>query len=256
MTRQLKKIDHMKYLVSNKNNLSYWYPKIQNIKGVRTPETIIIPFDFRSYWKVLDGQPLPEQAEKDFQKYYAAAEKLGYPVFMRTSQSSDKHSWKNTCYVESKEKLRKNLFNQIEHDAICDLFPNAVVFRKFIPMESYFTAWHGNFPVNKEIRCFINEGRLECYHPYWFEDAIKQAEQYGAVSDPNWRDRLPLITEFSKDDMAEIIGMLEKILPRFGKEWWSVDFAKSKRGKWYLIDMALGPVSYHYEGCKFKPKFM
>lgn len=252
-TRKFKDADGYMMAGNSKNNLNYWYPKIQSIKGVRTPETIIILFDFRSYWKVLDGQPLTEQIEKDFIKFYAAAEKLGYPVFMRTSEASDKHSWKDSCYVESKAKLKQNLFTLIEHDAMADIDPAAMVFRKFIPMESYFTAWHGDFPVNKEVRCFINQGRLECMHPYWFEDAIKQGEHQ--VSDPKWRDKLHLITTLTDDDKIEIGKMLAKVIPKFGKEWWSVDFAKSKTGEWFLLDMALGPVSYHYEGCKFKPKF-
>lgn len=240
-------IEHMRVLRDKRNSLSYWYPKIQGL--VRTPETIIMPFDFMAYWKLLDGAPIPKE---DVERFHAAANKLGYPVFMRTSQSSDKHSWKDTCFVKDKKSLKRNLFNLIEHDAMVDLFPDAIVFRKYIPMESYFTAWWGDFPVNKEFRCFIRDGKIECIHPYWPKAAIEQGSRW--IKDKDWESKFQLLTAINDVDVLEISAMLNKITLQFSSDWWSVDFAKSKAGEWYLIDMALGAVSYHYEGCKFAPR--
>lgn len=238
--------EHMAVLGDKRNSLTYWYPKIQGL--VRTPETIIVPIKATEYWHIFDGAPMPE---KDLPMMYEAAVKLGYPVFMRTSQSSDKHGWKDTCYLPKKKDLRKHLFSLLEHDAMADLMADAIVFRKYIPMESYFTAFYGDFPVNKEMRCFINKGKLECVHPYWPKAAIKQGEHY--IKDKDWESKFHLITEFSPADMDEVRSMLEKVIPQFGGEWWSVDFAKSADGQWYLIDMALGLASYHADGCPHSP---
>lgn len=248
MSKTYTELDVIRTSLDKRNSLYYWFPKIQSLP-INLPETIIIPIDSQRYYRImLDENRMPES---DIEKFYKAADTLGYPVFMRTSQSSNKHGWKNTCFVESSEHLTNNLSNLLEHDFLSDLVPNAIVFRKYIPMESYFTAWYGDFPVNKEIRCFINEGKVACIHSYWFEDAVKQGEKF--ASDKNWRKKMNLITSISDEDLTSITNQLEQVIPIFGNGWWSVDFSKSVTGTWYLIDMALGLCSYHFKGCPNEP---
>ena len=235
---------------SLKNSLSYWYPIIKG--HAPTPETVIVDLAFEDFWKYIDSG-IPKSNLSPFIK---AADSLGYPVFMRTSHASNKHDWENSCYVKDRSSIGGNLARLIEHDAMTSLYPDAIVFRKYIPMESYFTAFHGNFPVNKEMRCFIRNGKPECLHPYWFEDPIAQVAEYAPPSVADWKEKLKLVTTFSAEDYAEICSMLASVAPLFPDEYWSVDFAKGRDGKWYLIDMALGLVSYHWKGCPFEPEFV
>lgn len=245
-----KMSDCFKAAADKRNSLAYWFPKIEKL-DILTPKTIIVPIDTQRYFGVMcEENSVPES---DLEKFYQAADSFGYPVFMRTSQASNKHDWKNSCYVESKEKLKHNLFNLLEHDFMSDLVPNAIIFREFIPMESYFTGWYGEFPVNKELRCFIKDGKIDCMHPYWPMDALEQGMKFS--KNKNWQEQVYKITEFDDADILEIKAMLSQIIPVFGNEWWSVDFAKAKDGRWFCIDMALGLASYHYKGCPNEPIF-
>ena len=41
------------------------------------------------------------------------------------------------------------------------------------------------------------------------------------------------------------------VIDSISEDYWSVDFALGRDGKWYLIDMAAGEVSGHHPDCKF-----
>lgn len=227
------------------SSLLVWYPRI---KGMDIPQvkTMIVETGHQalSDWVVKD-KPLPDEI---WTKLYAAMDEIGkYPMFMRSDQASAKHEWKETCYIASRESLQKNLSALIDNHEMNnmagELGYEAIVFREFLELESYFTTdFYGDFPVNKEVRCFIRDGKLESMHNYWFEDAVKQ----GHPHDPKWRSKLKKLNALSEGDKMIIKNQLMKIGPRF-KDYWSVDFAKTKDGTWILIDMARGEVSYHPE---------
>lgn len=84
-----------------------------------------------------------------------------------------------------------------------------------------------------------------CHHPYWSEDAISQVEwTLEEETKKTWKD---LLVEMNQETKEEILT-LTKYSELVGKEiegFWSVDFAKAKKGIWYLIDMALGKNSWH-----------
>ena len=47
---------------------------------------------------------------------------------------------------------------------------------------------------------------------------------------------------------------MAKYIASYFKEYWSVDFLKTKDGLWYCIDMATGDRSYHWPDCKHSAK--
>src|SRR5690348_3327123 len=101
--------DGFRASADKRNSLAYWFPKLKKIVGINLPETVIIPVNSKVYFNVMcEEDRVPE---KDIEALKENAKKFGYPVFMRTSQSSDKHGWKNTCFVESEDKIKDNLFN-------------------------------------------------------------------------------------------------------------------------------------------------
>lgn len=50
--------------------------------------------------------------------------------------------------------------------------------------------------------------------------------------------------EIAKEDENSHYRLAEKVAKRF-EGYWSVDFARLRDGRWVLIDMALGEVSWH-----------
>ena len=230
----------------NENSLLYWYPKIKGL--VPTPETEWVEFpDWRILCAVIDGDP-----EKKFDLYIpqvlAAARKIGYPLFMRTDQSSAKHDWIDTCFVPDEAHVLGNLGRLLDMNFCCDLDPVALVFRRFIEMDYKFRAFRG-MPVAKEVRMFVRDGEIQCSHFYWPEEAI---EFYGDTKPPKkWRSLLRATARISKNDklvLRDYAGRIARALPGY----WSVDFCHGKNGEWWFIDAARGEQSYHDPKCRFK----
>lgn len=250
-----EEMDMWQFAGDPRNSMSFWWPRIRRLE-IPQPETKKLELDRRAYFKSLfdDDHNTPPPVG-DFDKMAEIAKSLGYPVFMRTSETSGKHQWNETCYVESPTKLKQNFWTLLEDNYLkIDHIPDAVFFRKFIPMESYFTGWYHEFPVNKEMRTFIRDGKVECYHPYWPIGAMKQAKP----KDPDWEEKFKKLCQLSEYDELTVLTYSNMVAQTFKEKyddsgWWSVDFAKGKDREWYLIDMALGPISAHFN-CKYKPK--
>ena len=227
----------------NRNSLMYWFPLIRDL-GIPVPKTALTPVDRDQLMPVLeDGEDWPDGFEETVK---SLARGIGYPLFLRSDLASAKHGWENTCYVESEEELLSHIFSVLEFNVIAGIVGgglpyNALVFREFIPLDSRFTAWDG-LPIARERRYFIKDGKVQCHHPYWIEDAVAK----GLPKEENWKS---LLAEMNREQDAEIA-----LLTSYAKEvsgvldgYWSVDFAKAKAGWWYLIDCALGNRSWHPE---------
>ena len=230
----------------NKSNLLYWFPKIKDLE-IPVPKTKTLELNPKNddLISIFDGnsQPLDSQMERILNK----TKEIGYPLFMKTGEFSGKHYWKTTCYVEKEENLRRQIVNLIEMSLCADITDNlpidALVFREYIPMKTLFTGFFGETPINPEFRFFINNGKVQCGHWYWVEDAIAIAEHR---LPKGWRVPLRYAKDFysSKEHIFLLTQHAQKIadvLP----DHWSIDFCLSKDDKWYLIDMALGEVSEH-----------
>jgi len=230
--------------LGKESSMLIWYPKLQGLSIPQIKTKIVnTGHEVLSDW-VRETSAIPESV---WQQLYDAMDEIGsYPMFMRTDQSSGKHSWSETCFLPSKNDLKGHLSMLLEEHEMQnmagELGYEAIVFREFLELENSFTAFYSDFPVSKEVRCFIKNGELVSIHNYWFEEAIKQ----GHPHDPKWREKLKKLNKITNDDLAEIITQLNKVIPKFN-DYWSVDFAKGKNGVWYLIDCARGEVSYHPE---------
>lgn len=226
----------------NKNSLLYWFPKVKNL--VPVPETVWVEIP-ENTWVVewLDGGIPREFINKLKEK----ARGIGYPLFMRTDQFSGKHDYRDTCYVKSEDNLARNLFRLIEANECADVVGlpvNAIVLREFIELDWRFHAFSG-LPIATEVRYFIRNNDVQCWHFYWPEDAIKFVEE-----DIDWRSELRDMMAEAKTD-EHIHMRYAKKIARNVDGYWSVDFARAKNGKWYLIDMAIGEESYHQSECKY-----
>jgi ATP-grasp domain, R2K clade family 3 len=234
-----------------KTDLSYWFPILQGT-GAMVPKTIILkcPVDLGPMAMGERVDEFPAFAEE----VKAAADAMGYPCFLRTGMTSGKHEWKNTCFIDSPEKVSQHIYNLVEFSECADIFgiPHETwVVREFLNLETSFTAFRG-FPVNQERRYFIAGGKVICSHPYWPEFSIEGHKP----SRPDWKKLLEQINHQSAEEIAELTGMSEKISLAFDGAW-SLDWARTVDGKWYAIDMAEAHRSFHWPGCPneelFKP---
>lgn len=223
----------------DRSSLLVWWPKTNDI-AIPVPKTAIVPLSNKDGRAFLDGKPLPSNFILTLREYARAIE---YPLFLRTDQASAKHGWKDASYVPDEKALPSHLgqvleFNELAH--IMGLPYEAVVLREYIPLESSFEAFYGRLPIAKERRYFVRDGEVICHHPYWIEDAIEGH----SPSKENWKE---LLSELNREHLVEValLSAYAKGVSRAIEGYWSVDFACSRTGEWYLIDMAEGHLSWH-----------
>ena len=232
------------------SSLLYWFPKIKDLP-IPIPKTVIwlIPKKyFPDIW--FEESVVFKMIEENEKEILKNARKIGFPLFLRTDQASAKFSWERSCYVEREEDLKRHAFEVIDFNLYCDILHSlpfkALVFREFIQGEIYFKAFFGNLPIGKEVRVFIRDGKVLCHHYYWIKDAIRETR----FKPKNWEELLDKASKLSEEDIKTIYKYSELVAERF-ENYWSIDFMKSKDGKWYLIDMARGEISWH-PPCKYK----
>ena len=230
--------------VINKSSMLYWFPKVKDLPIPQPKTEFVLSKD--DWWQYLDGKRLPDQ---DIATLKEAIKALGYPVFMRTDLASGKHQYLNTSYVDSEDKVLQNLFGLIEQNALRDIWFDTIVVREFIYLSYRFRAF-GGLPIGCERRYFIRDGEVICHHPYWVKEAIKfyqQSKNWENLPWQMWLKELNTESEIEVRILTNIAEMVGSVLPGS----WSVDFAKDRDGKWWLIDMALAEQSWH-PPCKNK----
>lgn len=211
---------------AEESSLLKWFPVVKKL-NIPIPETVIVK--------------IPTSPENMREK----ANEIGYPLFMKTDLIAGKHDWENTCFVEKEKYLNYNITNLISELEIVDMEAgspfNAIVFRKYIELDSKFKAFLG-MPVARERRYFINKGKVLCHHPYWIEEAI--SFWHNTKEPNNWRKLLKeLNTE--TDQEINMLSQYAKMVAEVFADDWAVDFAQAKDGTWYLIDMQRSKISWH-----------
>jgi ATP-grasp domain, R2K clade family 3 len=249
-------------MINAPNSMLFWYPKIKNI-GIRQPKTEMIKLIKEDrFFNDIEIENIASGNYKDLDpfmnKIYKKAKKIGYPLFLRTDEISGKHSWKNTCYVTEEKNLKEHIRRLFEETTMINgIWPQiglkGIILREYIPMNTLFTAFYGEMPVNPEIRAFIWNGEVVCAHWYWIKEAIIRGTP---------KDKLPGNWEYLIDHSIATLGnsMKKILLPaikvaKIFNHYWSVDFCQATNGDWVLIDMATGEKSWHPD-CKINDKIL
>lgn len=227
---------------NNRNRLSWWFPKIP--KDILVPKTVIIPYEAQSF----DGEW--KNISELCQLITNAGDLLGWPLFLRTDYLSDKHNWKNTCYVPKQESVFDNICALDEMSMMADIhgFPQDMwIARKMIPTTPAFYAFHGEMPIVKERRYFVQDDKVVCHHPYWPTQAFLMGDL--ACEYPRWEKLLDEMNVESDSEITLLSGLSSRVGAAIGGSW-SIDWLWSEpEGKWYLTDMAEADVSYHWPEC-------
>ena len=233
------------------NDLGFWYPILLRT-GVPTPRTIIINADSklspRDLVLLLDGER-PEGIEETAERILLAMDSIGYPCFFRGGQLSDKHGWKDTCFVAqrpSTDEIMGRMGGIVEQCAMGNigasplLYENWVI-RELIPTTPYLTFFRGEMPIVKEVRIFVRDGVVVCSHPYWPKEAITTIDEETHAA----------LCSLSDGDREQVHSMAN-VISKYFRGYWSCDFLKSTAGEWYCTDMAQGEDSYHWADCPNK----
>jgi hypothetical protein len=262
--------------------ISYWFPKLQEINRqageilISLPETIIVESAPPDLIEILEGNT-PAGIDGFYLEMLGAAIKIGYPCFLRSGVTSDKYDWVDTCFVKDPTMLVAHISRIVEFCAGADILglpSDTWAIRKFLQLETAFTAFRGGMPINKERRYFIEGGKVICHHPYWPPEVFAKEETehdrrleffkefdedrngktISSLADPlpaNWRELLSCLNLETPEEV-EYLTAKSELVSRHFEGTWSLDWAMTKDGKWYAIDMALAERSFHWPGCIFE----
>jgi hypothetical protein len=225
----------------SRNSALYWFPKIAQQFPV--PRTEIVEFDDRTMWPALDGNPTPNIPIEAFK---ATADKIGYPLFLRCDGSSAKHDGPNAYRLDKWDPKLHAFFITFEDNAMKDLEIFAFLFREWLDLDGSFTAFGrdtGHLIAN-EWRFLATSEKVIHQFFYWPEHAID-----GHAHHDDWKELLAATKKLSNEERGYLSFMAVdavKLVNANDPEdpEWSVDFAKDKSGKWWLIDMALSKNSW------------
>ena len=224
-------------------SMLYWYPLIKDLP-IPQPRTIFVMLNEKEI-ESLYNETVPDSVTE---KVKVVCDVMFYPCFLRTDLASGKHNWKKTCFIDGNSKLWEHILEVSEFNLCADIFGllfKAFAVREYIPMDSKFTAFYGDMPVNPERRYFVKNGKLICHHPYWIEEAIADSKP---PSVSNWRELSKEMNTETEDEVKLLTGYTLQVAQRLEGSW-SIDFCKAKDGRWILIDMALAERSWHPEDC-------
>ena len=178
---------------------------------------------------------------------------IGVPFFLKRGNFSGKHSWKDACFVDASDlEVIIRHMTKIAMDAeLCDCAPEyCFVARAMIQTKCAFKAFWGEMPVTKERRYFIRDGNVEFHHPYWPPDSIET--KYGDLhtDEPNWKALLAEVNRETPEEVEYLTEQSRKVASAL-PGYWSVDWLQDIDGKWWLIDMADGRMSFRWEGYEY-----
>lgn len=228
----------------DKTAMSFWFPQLI-AAGIPVPKTefLTMPREAQEdIWKAFDGEEDSGAFLAFCASVAAVGERMGYPIFLRTDHTSNKHSWDEACFVPNAAAVPSHLFQICEFSELCDFIglPYKIwAVREFLPTIPLGICPHyGNMPICREFRFFVDEGKVRCWHPYWPEHALQQG---GAVG-------IDFESVCRADDIAGLTALAEAA-GRAVPGSWSIDILETKRG-WFVTDMAEAHKSYHWEECQ------
>lgn len=236
----------IEYTPRNPTCLTYWFPKILEA-GLHVPKTTIIygnEDQLRDLYKIFDCKKPEGPIYEMVSQVLNAAKEIGFPCFLRNSQTSAKHYWKDSCYLTAKSDILSHMASIIEYEELGHWSStNIWVVREFLPtMPIGYCEGYRGMPICREFRIFVEDDIVKCCHPYWPLEAFEQGR---AKTNPGFDyEAFCTLNEQEHNKLYELASLAGKVV----KGAWSIDFLETKNG-WYLTDMAEAHKSFHWEGC-------
>lgn len=229
------------------NSMAFWFPSLENA-GLPVPKTRFVSMCPKAQYQAciaISGDPFDEEPVElaaFFKTLTDAAKDIGFPAFLRTGHTSGKHNWEHTCHLTSADDVPKNVCGIVEYSELASMFGlpyDLWAVRELLPTKTYgHCPAYGNMPFAREFRVFIKNHEVQCLHPYWPVEALKQGRA--------------IHTDLEAMNSLHDIDAIRDLANRAAKHfdgYWSVDILDTMNG-YYIIDMADGHMSYHMENCE------
>ncbi|WP_172194810.1 ATP-grasp domain-containing protein [Saccharibacillus qingshengii] len=179
------------------------YPKIEGV----TPESVWFP--------VRDRTAVEEAGSRAVE----AVRRFGdRPIIVKDYVKSRKHEWTEACYIpdaSDQGRVRQTVRRLLELQGA--EFSEGLVFRAFEELEALSLHPQSGMPLSREIRVFVLDGEPVFVSTYW-----------EAGEDAAFNERL---------------GEFEEIIRSVESRFFTIDFAKTKKGPWIVLELGDGQVA-------------
>ena len=256
--KNMRHINFLRYLVTNPNNFSYWFPTIRHLRadGIGIPTSIVIDVPepvYRCFFleRENDRKEINEWVAKALMPVITEVFS-GQDVFMKNGCFSNKFSFDKSCHIHNGEDASSvaDKLLSIMYDALCmETYGYLeVVLREWIKPVDDFGSIYGGMPLRPEIRLFYDftEKKVLYFVNYWdwdyCHDRICEKPGDKAVYEANYQklnDWLLALYEKHRPLIEKALATVEL------KGMWSVDFILQE-DKPILIDMALANRSAYW----------
>lgn len=171
-----------------------------------TPRTVWIDLDDKNEYNILEVMKKLEVFE-------------GRPLILKDYVKSQKHKWKEACFIEDSSSIsnvKKTVDTFIELQA--ESITKGLVFREFIEFDFLSLHSKSKMPLTKEFRLFFFKNELAAVMKYWDEGEYE-------------------------DESIEDINVFKALAKKIDSNFFSMDVARSKSGRWYIVELGDGQVT-------------
>jgi len=139
-------------------------------------------------------------------------------IIVKDFVKSQKHYWKEACYIpdasdKAHVKAVVEKFLELQGSSLNE----GLVFREFVELEALAEHSKSGMPLTKEFRLFIKQGKIVAVSNYWEEG------DYAG----------------EKPDLAHF----QKIIAAIPSNFFTMDIAKQKDGRWIIVELGDGQVA-------------
>lgn len=234
----------------NPNSARFWFDASERVTSeydnLSVPETRFVEFELMKAVPLLEGQD-PAGPTDEIEEH---ANKLGWPVFIRTDLTSAKKDGIKSVRATSNNDILRCVASATRSSVLAQLRPSHLLVREWIDIESEFTAFEG-LPVGVEFRIFASPSETRCVHYYWPEESLRDV-------DCDLSEAKQLRNELENTEIPSFLNSAAQEAALYANRnteipsdtAWSVDVVRDTNGNWWLLDMALASDSWHPEQCR------
>jgi len=230
---------------AERNDMAYWLPKLREI-DVPIPESQPLPIELNDGKRTWDDDLAAEIVEN-----------LGGKAFARSGYKSAQFELERGSHIRSPKtkEVNRTLMELLSQHAMMQMpIGECLWLREHLDLNWNHYA-RGN--QNPEIRVFIRDGEITCYHPRLegFEGDEGNEQTAKEFIESAW----PIEVEHGQRTHEGNETYAKRVAAEFDG-WWSVDFVMDTNGNWWCTDMALDALykrdgtmqgmSAHPEDCK------
>ena len=257
--------NHYNRLKESKNNISYWFPKVENC-GIKVPKTKIfdVPTEIAFQFAYIENS----DKQKDvIDKIYNWVKdeilpnipfELSGLCFIKNGTFSNKFDFASCISAGNAMDITRSLIDINYVSLIYDAGGiTEFAIRSLIPHNISKTCCiYNGMPLRNEYRVFYDFDKKKSLYivNYWDEDYCKESISRNKTDKIVYESEYPELLkhyEEKKDEVMELVSKHMKNVENL-EGIWSVDILETEEGEFYLIDMAEGHRSAYWDPEKAK----